>query len=69
MVSEQVFATRPDRDRAGAGRLGGAWRWRPEEAVTSLDSFGVFKDGQKIDVATTYDMKFVKQAVKDLKLP
>ena len=37
--------------------------------MKSLDSFGVFKDGQKIDVATTYDMKFVKQAVKDLKLP
>jgi NitT/TauT family transport system substrate-binding protein len=37
--------------------------------MKSLDSFGVFKEGQKVDVATTYDMKFVKQAVKDLKLP
>jgi len=40
-----------------------------DTVMKSLDSFGVFKDGQKIDVATTYDMKFVKQAVKDLKLP
>lgn len=37
--------------------------------MKSLDSFGVFKEGQKVDVATTYDMKFVKQAVKDLRLP
>jgi hypothetical protein len=36
--------------------------------VKSLDSFGVFKDG-KIDVASTYDMRFVTQAAKDLKLP
>jgi len=40
-----------------------------ETLVKSLDSFGVFKDAQKVDVATTYDMKFVTQAVKDLKLP
>jgi len=40
-----------------------------ETLVKSLDSFGVFKDGQKVDVATTYDMRFVTQAVKDLKLP
>jgi NitT/TauT family transport system substrate-binding protein len=40
-----------------------------DNVMKSLESFGVFKDGQKIDVATTYDMKFVKQAVKDLKLP
>ena len=40
-----------------------------ETLMKSLDSFGVFKDGQKVDVATTYDMKFVRQAVKDLKLP
>src|SRR5215469_12041978 len=37
--------------------------------MKSLESFGVFKEGQKVDVETTYDMKFVKQAVKDLKLP
>jgi len=40
-----------------------------ETLVKSLDSFGVFKDGQKVHVATTYDMRFVTQAVKDLKLP
>ncbi len=40
-----------------------------ETLVKSLDSFGVFKDGQKPDVAATYDMRFVTQAVKDLKLP
>jgi NitT/TauT family transport system substrate-binding protein len=37
--------------------------------VKALDSFGVFKDGPRIDVATTYDMRFVTQAAKDLKLP
>ena len=37
--------------------------------MKSLESFGVFKDGQKVDVASTYDMKFVTQAAKDLKLP
>jgi NitT/TauT family transport system substrate-binding protein len=40
-----------------------------ETVVKSLESFGVFKEGQKVDVASTYDMKFVKQAVRDLKLP
>ena len=40
-----------------------------ETLMKSLDSFGVFKEGQKVDVASTYDMKFVKQAVKDLRLP
>jgi NitT/TauT family transport system substrate-binding protein len=40
-----------------------------ETLVKSLESFGVFKDGQKPDVAATYDMKFVRQAAKDLKLP
>jgi NitT/TauT family transport system substrate-binding protein len=40
-----------------------------ETLMKSLDSFGVFKEGQKVDVTSTYDMKFVKQAVKDLKLP
>ena len=40
-----------------------------ETVMKSLESFGVFKEGQKIDVASTYDMKFVTQAVKDLKLP
>jgi sulfonate transport system substrate-binding protein len=29
----------------------------------------VFKPGQKIDVASTYDMRFVRQAMKDLKIP
>ena len=36
--------------------------------MKSLDSFGVFKPGQKVDVASTYDMTFVRQAMKDLKL-
>ena len=37
--------------------------------VKSLESFGVFKEVPKPDIASTYDMRFVKQAVKDLKLP
>jgi hypothetical protein len=37
--------------------------------VKSLESFGVFKDAPKIDVASTYDMRYVTQAAKDLKLP
>jgi NitT/TauT family transport system substrate-binding protein len=40
-----------------------------ETLVKVLDSFGVFKPGQKTDVASTYDMTFVRQAMKDLKLP
>jgi NitT/TauT family transport system substrate-binding protein len=36
--------------------------------VKSLESFGVFKDAPKPDIASTYDMRFVTQAVKDLKL-
>ncbi len=40
-----------------------------ETVVKVLDSFGVFKPGQKVDVASTYDMTFVRQALKDLKLP
>jgi hypothetical protein len=36
--------------------------------VKSLDAFGVFKPGQKVDIASTYDMTFVRQAMKDLKL-
>jgi NitT/TauT family transport system substrate-binding protein len=40
-----------------------------ETLVKSLESFGVFKDGQTPDIASTYDMKFVRQAIKDLKLP
>ena len=40
-----------------------------ETVMKSLESFGVFKEGQKVDVASTYDMKFVTQAAKDLKLP
>jgi len=39
-----------------------------EVLMKSLDSFGVFKPGQKVDVASTYDMTFVRQAMKDLKL-
>jgi NitT/TauT family transport system substrate-binding protein len=39
-----------------------------ETLVKSLESFGVFKEGAKPDVAATYDMKYVRQAVKDLKL-
>jgi NitT/TauT family transport system substrate-binding protein len=38
-----------------------------ETLVQSLESFGVFK-GQKVDIASTYDMTFVRQAMKDLKL-
>jgi NitT/TauT family transport system substrate-binding protein len=40
-----------------------------ETVMKSLESFGVFKEGGKVDVASTYDMKFVRQAAKDLKLP
>jgi NitT/TauT family transport system substrate-binding protein len=40
-----------------------------ETLVKSLESFGVFKDAPKIDVASTYDMRYVTQAAKDLKLP
>ncbi len=39
-----------------------------ETLMKSLESFGVFKPGQKSDVASPYDMTFVRQAVKDLKL-
>jgi len=37
--------------------------------VKSLESFGVFKESGKPDIAATYDMKYVRQAAKDLKLP
>jgi NitT/TauT family transport system substrate-binding protein len=40
-----------------------------ETVMKVLDSFGVFPAGQKVDVAATYDMTFVRQAMKDLKLP
>ncbi len=40
-----------------------------ETVMKSLESFGVFKEAPRIDAASTYDMKFVRQAVKDLKLP
>jgi len=40
-----------------------------ETLMKSLDSFGVFKEGGKPDIAATYDMKYVRQAIKDLKLP
>ena len=40
-----------------------------ETVVKVLDSFAVFKPGQKVDVGSTYDMTFVRQAMKDLKLP
>ena len=39
-----------------------------DTVMKSLESFGVFKEGQKIDVATTYDRRVVTQAVKDLHL-
>jgi NitT/TauT family transport system substrate-binding protein len=38
--------------------------------VKVLKAFpGVFKPGQTVDVPSTYDMRFVQQAMKDLKLP
>src|SRR5262245_59482085 len=40
-----------------------------ETLMKSLESFGVFKEGGKPDIAATYDTKYDKQAVKDLKLP
>ena len=40
-----------------------------ETVMKVLDSFAVFPAGQKVDVASTYDMAFVRQAMKDLKLP
>jgi NitT/TauT family transport system substrate-binding protein len=40
-----------------------------ETVVKVLDSFGVFKPGEKVDIASTYDMTFVRQAMKDLKIP
>jgi NitT/TauT family transport system substrate-binding protein len=36
--------------------------------VKVLDSFGVFKDGKRPDIASTYDMRFAQQAIKDLRL-
>ena len=39
-----------------------------ETVLKVLDSFAVFKPGQKVDIASTYDMTFVRQAMKDLKL-
>ena len=38
-----------------------------ETVMKVLDSFEVFKE-RKVDAATTYDMKYVHQAMKDLKL-
>src|SRR5229473_4469832 len=38
-----------------------------ETVVKVLDSFEVFKE-RKVDAATTYDMKYVHQAMKDLKI-
>lgn len=40
-----------------------------DTVVKVLDSFAVFKPGEKTDVASTYDMAYVRQAMKDLKLP
>ncbi len=40
-----------------------------ETVVKVLDSFAVFKPGERVDIASTYDMTFVRQAMKDLKLP
>lgn len=36
--------------------------------VKVLDAFGVFAPGQKVDIPSTYDMRFVRQAMKDLKI-
>ena len=38
-----------------------------ETVMKVLDSFEVFKE-RKVDVASTYDMKYVHQAMKDLKI-
>jgi hypothetical protein len=40
-----------------------------DTVVRVLDSFGVFKGGEKVDIQSTYDMTYVRQAIKDLKLP
>ena len=40
-----------------------------ETLVRVLGSFGVFKPGEKADIPSTYDMTFVRQAMKDLKIP
>jgi NitT/TauT family transport system substrate-binding protein len=61
---ETVRASREIFTPAGLVSPGGV-----ETLVKVLDSFGVFKPGQKVDVASTYDMTFVRQAMKDLKLP
>lgn len=39
-----------------------------ETLVKSLDSFGVFKPDQKVELAGTWDMTYVRQAMKDLQL-
>jgi NitT/TauT family transport system substrate-binding protein len=57
-ASKEIYAPRGQVTPGGVDTL-----------VRSLESFGVFKDGQKPDIASTYDMTFVKQAIKDLKLP
>jgi len=57
-ASREIYAPRGRLDPSGVDTL-----------MKSLESFGVFKEGQKIDVASTYDMKFVTQAAQDLKLP
>ena len=36
--------------------------------VKVLGEFGVFKPGQKVDIASTYDMSFVRKAMKDLRI-
>ena len=40
-----------------------------ETLMKTLTAFGAFKPGEKVDVGGTYDMRFVKQAIKDLKIP
>lgn len=57
-ASREIFAPRGQVAASGV-----------ETVMKSLESFGVFKDAPKIDVASTYDMRFATQAAKDLKLP
>ena len=39
-----------------------------DTVMKALDSFEVFKE-RKVDAASTYDMTYVRQALKELKLP
>jgi NitT/TauT family transport system substrate-binding protein len=40
-----------------------------ETLLKTLTAFGVFKPGEKVDVSSTYDMRFVRQAMNELKIP